>query len=149
MLRDLINYLPEDILTKVNRATMSTSLEARVPLLDHRIIEYSLNIPHHLKFKNGGKKYILKQLTYKKVPKHLLDRPKRGFTGPIDKWIGGNLFEFSNELFAEKYILKQDIFEFEKIKYILINEKNKSKFPFNRYLWHLIVFQMWYEKYMN
>ena len=148
MLRDMINYLPEDILTKVDRATMSISLEARVPLLDHRIIEFSFNIPHHLKFKNGEKKYILKQLTHKKIPKQLLDRPKRGFTGPIDKWILGNFPEFSNEYFSEKFIVQQDIFEFSKIKSILENCKKTSKFPFKKYLWHLIVFQMWYKKYM-
>lgn len=149
MLRDMINYLPEDILTKVDRATMSTSLEARVPLLDHRIIEFSFNIPHDLKFKNGVKKYILKELTYRKIPKHLLDRPKKGFEVPVDKWIGENFAEISNELFSEKYILEQNIFDFEKIKYLLDISRSKSKFPFSRYLWHLIVFQIWHKKYIN
>lgn len=149
MLRDLINYLPEDILTKVDRATMSASLEARVPLLDHRIIEHSFNIPHYLKFKNNEKKYILKQLTYRKIPKHLLDRPKRGFAAPIDTWITRNLDEFTNELFSKEFILKQDIFKYENIEYLLGNFRAKSKYPFGMYLWHFIVFQMWYRKYID
>lgn len=149
MLRDMKNYLPEDILTKVDRATMSASLEARVPLLDHRIIEYSFNIPHHLKFRNGEKKIILKQLAHKKIPKHFLDRPKKGFQVPIGRWIGKTIEEFSNDLFSKKFIFEQDIFDFEKIKYLLKNANSNSKYPFDTYLWHLIVFQLWYKKYMH
>jgi len=99
---DLHYYLPDDLLVKVDRATMQNSLETRVPLLDYRIVEFALNLPETLKTKNGCSKYLLKQVLYDFVPQELFDRPKWGFSIPLDKWMKNELKEYiESYLFIE------------------------------------------------
>jgi asparagine synthase (glutamine-hydrolysing) len=92
-LLDLVSYLPEDILTKVDRASMAVSLEVRAPLLDHRVVEFALRLPTNMKFRHGSMKWILRRLLYKRVPKHLVERPKMGFGVPLPSWLLGPLRE--------------------------------------------------------
>jgi asparagine synthase (glutamine-hydrolysing) len=109
---DLHYYLPDDLLVKVDRATMQNSLETRVPLLDYRIVEFALNLPETLKMKNGCSKYLLKQVLYDFVPPELFNRPKWGFSIPLDKWMKNELKEY-----IESYLfIENDYLDSKKVK---------------------------------
>jgi len=150
MLQDMITYLPDDILTKVDRATMSSSLEGREPLLDYRLIEFSFSLPHHLKFKNGVGKYLLKELAYRYIPKKLLDRPKMGFGVPVYQWLQGELNFLIKKYLSKDFILKQGIFDANQVAYLVrLFETNPQSEFFAKIIWHTLVFQMWHEKYVQ
>jgi len=149
MLQDMVTYLPDDILTKVDRASMRVSLEARTPLLDHRVVEYALSLPHDLKYRNGIKKYILKEILYKHVPKEIVDRPKMGFGVPIYKWLHEDLSSYTKQFFDKYYINKQGIFNYNIVSKLVKQFKKNSDASFNKKMWTLFIFQMWYDKYIK
>lgn len=138
-------FMNDNVLTKVDRATMSVSLEGREPLLDHRIIEYMSRVPVNLKYKNNQGKYILRQILYKYLPKEFVDKPKSGFTLPLDDWLRNEL-----KPMIEKYLTKEkldeNIFNIDEI----IDLKNKfyNGEDLSNQIWLILVYQMWKEKWI-
>ncbi len=147
MLYDLKTYLPEDLLTKVDRATMSVALEGRDPFLDHKLIEYSSQLPLNFKYRDGKGKYILRKILYKYVPQHLMERPKQGFSVPIHKWFSNEFKDILVHYLNIGRILKEGIFNATEVKSLLDAYLNGEEQYFNK-LYILLMFQMWKEKWM-
>lgn len=144
---DYQNYLPDDILQKVDRATMSVSLEGREPFLDHRIIEWAAQLPDDFKYFKGNKKYILKEINKKYIPEIMMDRPKMGFGIPIEKWLTCDLKDMVFDYCNNEKIQEQQIFDPIEIQKLLKNfYGGKKELAFK--IWYLLSFQMWYDRWM-
>lgn len=139
---DLNFYLQEDLLAKVDRASMHFSLETRVPFLDHRIIEYALNLSPGLKFKNGTSKYILKEILYQYVPQKFFDRPKQGFAIPMEKWLKNELRFLIEENLSKEVIEQAGLVNYEYVKQLKKDFFNGTTYYYSR-LWLLIVLHKW------
>lgn len=140
MLRDLYRYLPDDILHKVDRASMAVSIETRAPLLDHRVIEYAWQLPLSIKRKDGTSKWVLKQVLSKYIPQNLWDRPKRGFGVPISNWLRNDLKTWAEALIygesTQKYFFQEKVID-------IWNQHISGRFDRGAYLWSILLFLSW------
>ena len=141
---DINHYLKDDLLVKVDRASMQYSLETRVPLLDHRVLEYSVNLSSDLKIKNGESKYLLKQVLYDYVPKKYFDRPKWGFSIPIRFWLQNELKYLPDKYLSENVLAKYGIFNIAQVKDIERRYFAGEDYLFNK-IWAIILLNQWLE----
>lgn len=145
---DYQTYMADDILQKVDRATMSTSLEGREPFLDQDIIQWAAQLPSDYKYHNGVKKYILREIVHKYIPKEMMDRPKSGFAIPVKDWLGNELKPLVQQHFSDKAFKAHGLFNTSEAQKIAGDFFNGRK---EKYLqvWYMLMFQMWYEKWMK
>ena len=148
MICDAIDYLPGDILTKVDIAGMSVSLETRIPLLNHKIAEYVAQLPLSYLHQNGTGKYILKDIVHQYIPKHLMDRPKKGFDIPLGSYIRNELNDYIQDKIDYGKNAFPDVFDFTEVDRVRTNHNNlKTENP--NLLWNLVSFFAWHENYLK
>lgn len=154
MLLDMETYLPNEILCKVDRASMKYSLECRCPILDKNVMEYSYCLPQNMKDDNGNQKKILKSIVHDYIPRELMERPKMGFGVPIDNWLMNQLREQLGDYIDSSYLKRQGIFDVENTRQFVLSyldngDKGKdSGANYSKIVWPFFVFQQWYEKYI-
>jgi asparagine synthase (glutamine-hydrolysing) len=145
---DYQTYLVDDILQKVDRATMAFSLEGREPFLDHTLIEYVAQLPDDLKYHKGEKKFLLKEIVHRHIPKSVMDRPKMGFAIPIGKWLRNELRDS-----LESFVNKEKIEQHGLLNWEAVSSMKEAfyggKTELDVKLWYVFMFQMWYERWMK
>lgn len=138
---DARSYLPDDVLVKVDRAAMAHSLETRAPLLDHRVVEFALGLPHQLRQREGVGKWILRELLYRYVPRKLVDRPKQGFGVPLDDWLRGPLKEWADDLLSASMLEQHSPFNAEPIRRAWAEHLQGYDWQYK--LWPILAYQQW------
>jgi len=142
MYRDTVTYLPDDILVKLDRATMGVSLEGRIPLLDHRVVEFAWRLPTEMKIRAGQSKWLLRQVAYRYVPRELLERPKSGFAVQIDAWLRGPLRDWAESLLEERRLKEDGFFQPRPIRDRWV-EHLSGRRNWADCLWGILMFQAW------
>jgi asparagine synthase (glutamine-hydrolysing) len=145
---DFETYLPEDCLTKVDRMSMAHSIESRVPLLDHQVVEFAATLPAAMKIQAGRRKHLLKQLAYRLVPREMLDRPKQGFGVPIGHWFRGSLRDVFGDILSAPSTRQRGYFNTAFVDRML-QEHLSGKREHSLRLWQLVVFELWHRQYVD
>ena len=143
--RDLTDYLPNDLLVKLDRASMAVSLETRLPLLDHQIVEFALRVPADQKIYRGQSKWLLRNLAYKHMPRELLDRPKKGFGIPVGQWLRGPLKEWADDLLSPTRLNNSGLLNTEFIRERWL-EHASGRRSWESDIWIILMLQQWLEE---
>ena len=145
MALDGLTYLPDDILVKVDRASMAVSLETRAPYLDRRVMEFAWSLPMSMKLRDGRGKWILRQLLDRHVPRELIERPKMGFGIPLDDWLRGPLRQWAGDLLAEDRLRREGFLRPEAITAAWqAHQRGQASFGYR--LWSVLMFQAWLQQ---
>ena len=142
MYLDLVYYLPDDILEKLDRAAMGASLETRIPFLNERVVDFAWSLPSKMKLRNGQAKWILRQVLYKHVPRALVDRPKTGFNVPIGPWLRGPLRDWAEAL-LDPVRLRERGFLNEKLVQQKWEEHRSGSSGSEHLIWNVLMFEAW------
>ncbi len=145
---DLHAYLHEDVLFKVDRMSMAHSLEVRVPLLDHQLLEWEMALPLNMRFRHGHGKYLLRKVAARYLPADILKPRKQGFTIPIGKWLRGELGAWAAALFSSQTFIERNIFESEKIL-LLLHRHQSGHYELGHRIWSLIVLELWFREWID
>jgi asparagine synthase (glutamine-hydrolysing) len=139
---DAMKYLPDDILVKVDRASMANSLETRAPFLDYKLVEFAFGLPENLKINNGSSKWILRQVLFNMLPRELIERPKMGFGVPVGSWINGPLKDWANSLLTEEKLNREGLLNTKLIRDRWLAHQRGSA-NWDSFLWSVLMFMLW------
>jgi len=142
---DLMSYLPDDILVKVDRMSMASSLEVRSPLLDHRVVEYMSQINKKQKYTQFNNKILLRELAQRYLPQNILHRPKQGFAIPLGSWLQRELKPMLNEVLAPTRLRRRGLFEPTHVEKMLADHQG-SRRDYSQQLWAILVLELWLER---
>ena len=141
-------YLVDDIMTKVDKMSMAVSLESREPLLDHELLEFAATVPTALKLKNGRRKYLLRRLLERRIPKAIVDRPKHGFAAPIGEWLRGPLAPMVDRLLRDGRMRDRGVFDDRAVSAMWCQHRDGKEDHRHR-LWSLVMLELWFRQYVD